>query len=107
MVGMFEFWWHHGLIADETLDTGLKVCPGSSFIHVAPECRKIWDKALKEQGNIDGYSIYTPPCDKGSPYARRLRQSRHVSCIAIHSSPPGHERLALASSISFSSIREM
>ncbi|XP_021316608.1 P-(S)-hydroxymandelonitrile lyase-like isoform X2 [Sorghum bicolor] len=77
MVGMFEFWWHHGLIADETLDTGLKVCPGSSFIHVTPECRKIWDKALEEQGHIDGYSIYTPPCDKGSPYAHRLQSRPH------------------------------
>jgi hydroxymandelonitrile lyase/serine carboxypeptidase-like clade 2 len=78
---MFEFWWHHGLISDETLDSGLKICPGSSFIHIEPECQKIWDKAVEEQGNIDGYSIYTPPCDKGTPYARRLRRiSRRVSC---------------------------
>ncbi|KAG0530631.1 hypothetical protein BDA96_05G203400 [Sorghum bicolor] len=77
MIGMFEFWWHHGLISDETLESGLKICPGSSFIHIEPECQKIWDKAVEEQGNIDGYSIYTPPCDKGTPYARRrLRRSR-------------------------------
>lgn len=25
--------------------------------------------ATREQGNIDGYSIYTPPCEKGTPYA--------------------------------------
>ncbi|CAL5066539.1 unnamed protein product [Urochloa decumbens] len=90
MMGMFEFWWHHGLISDETLESGLKVCPASSFIHVTPECQKIWDKALEEQGKIDGYSIYTPPCDKGmSPSARRSARRRMLPpydpCTSLYS----------------------
>lgn len=37
--------------------------------------------ATREQGNIDGYSIYTPPCEKGTPYAyeRIFERSRRVS----------------------------
>jgi hydroxymandelonitrile lyase/serine carboxypeptidase-like clade 2 len=79
MIGMFEYWWHHGLISDETRASGLAVCPGSSLIHPSLECQKIWDVATKEKGNIDGYSIYTPPCDKGNPYASMLESSRRVS----------------------------
>ena len=79
MIGMFKYWWHHGLISDETLESGLKVCPGTSLIHPSPECQKIMDKATEEQGNIDVYSIYTPPCEKGTPYARGLERSRRVS----------------------------
>ena len=79
MIGMFKYWWHHGLISDETLESGLKVCPGTSLIHPSPECQKIMDKSTEEQGNIDVYSIYTPPCEKGTPYARGLKRSRRVS----------------------------
>ena len=47
MIGMFKYWWHHGLISDETLESGLKVCPGTSLIHPSPECQKIMDKATE------------------------------------------------------------
>ncbi|KAG2562610.1 hypothetical protein PVAP13_8KG271300 [Panicum virgatum] len=63
LTGMFEYWWHHGLISDETLESGLK-------------CLGTWVGALEEQGNIDVYSIYTPLCDKGSAFERRLERSR-------------------------------
>ncbi|XP_025828780.1 P-(S)-hydroxymandelonitrile lyase-like [Panicum hallii] len=76
MTGMFEYWWHHGLISDETLESGLKVCSETSFIHPSRECLEIWAGALEEQGNIDVYSIYTPPCDKGSAFELRLKRSR-------------------------------
>ncbi|KAG0535351.1 hypothetical protein BDA96_04G358900 [Sorghum bicolor] len=73
MIGMFESWWHHGLISDETRDSGLKVCPGTSFMHPTPECTEVWNKALAEQGNINPYTIYTPTCDREpSPYQRRF-----------------------------------
>ncbi|TVU06301.1 hypothetical protein EJB05_49508 [Eragrostis curvula] len=75
-IGMFEYWWHHGLISDETLESGLKVCPETSLTHPSPECQKVMDKATEEQGNIDVYSIYTPPCEKGTPYERSLRLKR-------------------------------
>ena len=78
MIGMFEYWWHHGLISDETLASGLKVClDGSTLIKPSPECQKIMDKVTEELGNIDVYSIYTPPCDKGSAFELRLKRSRH------------------------------
>jgi len=76
---MFEYWWHHGLISDETLESGLEVFLGTSLIHPSPECQKIWIKAAMEKGNIDVYSIYTPPCEEGTPYARGLKRSRRVS----------------------------
>ncbi|TKW01906.1 hypothetical protein SEVIR_8G209200v4 [Setaria viridis] len=77
MIGMLEYWWHHGLISDETLASGLDVCLGSSLIHPSPECQKICDvQAAKEMGKIDGYSIYTPPCERGNPYDRMLERSR-------------------------------
>lgn len=81
MAGMFEYWWHHGLISDETLASGLEACPGTSLIHPSPACKEVWDVATREQGNIDGYSIYTPPCEKGTPYAyeRIFERSRRVS----------------------------
>uniref|UniRef100_A0A1E5UNE4 Carboxypeptidase n=1 Tax=Dichanthelium oligosanthes TaxID=888268 RepID=A0A1E5UNE4_9POAL len=93
MIGMFEYWWHHGLISDETLESGLKVClDGSTLIKASPECQKIMDKATEEQGNIDVYSIYTPPCEKGNPYMRILKRSRrplmlpaYDSCTAFYS----------------------
>ncbi|XP_039824589.1 P-(S)-hydroxymandelonitrile lyase-like isoform X4 [Panicum virgatum] len=76
LTGMFEYWWHHGLISDETLESGLKVCSETSFIHPSRECLETWVGALEEQGNIDVYSIYTPPCDKGSAFELRLKRSR-------------------------------
>ncbi|CAL4992683.1 unnamed protein product [Urochloa decumbens] len=76
LTGMFEYWWHHGLISDETLDMGLEVCQASTFIHPLPECLDIWGQALEEQGNIDYYSIYTPKCDKGSAFELGLKRRR-------------------------------
>ncbi|KAG2558862.1 P-(S)-hydroxymandelonitrile lyase-like [Panicum virgatum] len=89
-IGMFEYWWHHGLISDETLESGLKVClDGSTLTKPSPECQKIMDKATEEQGNIDVYSIYTPPCEKGTPYARRRRRTLMLPpydpCTAFYS----------------------
>ncbi|PAN43466.1 hypothetical protein PAHAL_8G237900 [Panicum hallii] len=91
-IGMFEYWWHHGLISDETLESGLKVClDGSTLIKPSPECQKIMDKATEEQGNIDVYSIYTPPCKNGTPYARSRSRRRTLMlppydpCTAFYS----------------------
>ena len=82
-IGMFEYWWHHGLISDETLDSGLKVClDNSTLTKPSPECQKVMDKAVEEQGNIDVYSIYTPPCEKGTPYGRRRRRVSHLPFIS-------------------------
>ncbi|CAL4979393.1 unnamed protein product [Urochloa decumbens] len=80
MMGMFKFWWHHGLISDETLRRGLNLClNGSTLTKPSPECQKVINKANEEQGNIDTYSIYTPPCERGSPDEpprSRLQRSR-------------------------------
>lgn len=90
ILGMFEYWWHHGLIADEILESSLKVCAGDSFIHTSPECKKLWEAAIVEQGNIDVYSIYTPPCDQPRPFAHRLEGRRpwlvpaYDACSAVY-----------------------
>ncbi|CAL4991163.1 unnamed protein product [Urochloa decumbens] len=75
--GMFEYWWHHGLISDETLHSVDLCLDGSTLTKPSPQCQKVMDKATEEQGNIDVYSIYTPPCKWGTPYERRIQRSRH------------------------------
>ncbi|CAL4986418.1 unnamed protein product [Urochloa decumbens] len=90
MIGMLEYWWHHGLISDETLDNGLKFClDNSTLIKPSEQCQKVMDKATEEQGHIDVYSIYTPPCKWGTPYARRSRRTLMLPpydpCTAFYS----------------------
>ncbi|CAO2144832.1 unnamed protein product [Urochloa humidicola] len=76
-IGMFEYWWHHGLISDETLQSGKDFClDGSTLTKPSPRCQKVMEKATEEQGNIDVYSIYTPTCKWGTPYERRIQRSR-------------------------------
>ncbi|CAN6381852.1 unnamed protein product [Urochloa humidicola] len=88
IMGMFEFWWHHGLISDETLRSGLDLClNGSTLTKPSPECQKIIDKANEEQGNIDAYSIYTPPCERGSPDEpprSKLQRSRRAPMLPAY-----------------------
>ncbi|CAN6373149.1 unnamed protein product [Urochloa humidicola] len=89
--GMFEFWWHHGLISDETLHRGLDICANgtSTLTKPTPECQEVIDKANEEQGNIDAYSIYTPPCERGSPEEPpRIRLSRRRRALMLPAYDP-------------------
>ncbi|KAJ4782398.1 Carboxypeptidase [Rhynchospora pubera] len=72
-IGLFEFWWNHGLISDETYQNLKLVCPMDSSEHPSKACNDAIDTAYNEQGNIDPYSIYTPTCKKISGKRRQLR----------------------------------
>lgn len=58
-VGLFEYWWTHGLISDLTYHNLRITCVFVSSEHPSPECRRAMEAADKEQGKIDPYSIYT------------------------------------------------
>lgn len=72
-VGTFEYWWTHGLISDTTYKTLQSVCDYDSSQHPSSNCTKALRVAAAEQGNIDPYSIYTPPCKSTAELRRNLR----------------------------------
>ncbi|CAN6363504.1 unnamed protein product [Urochloa humidicola] len=90
-LGMLKFWWHHGIISDETLRRGLDICvkDNSTLTKPTPECQEVIDKAYEEQGNIDTYSIYTPPCPWGSPAEPpRIRIQRRRRALTLPAYDP-------------------
>ncbi|XP_071930345.1 serine carboxypeptidase-like 27 [Coffea arabica] len=72
-IGTFEYWWTHGLISDSTYKVLRETCDTGSSTHPSDDCVKSLLQAEKEQGNIDPYSIYTPPCNASSSLRRRFR----------------------------------
>ncbi|OQU88394.1 serine carboxypeptidase 2 [Sorghum bicolor] len=82
--GMFESWWNHGLISDDTYGQ-LKASCGSndSIIHPSPACNTATDVAAVEQGDIDMYSIYTPLCGQTSSSSTK-RSSQSSPLIGRH-----------------------
>ncbi|KAL6624463.1 hypothetical protein ACP70R_031784 [Stipagrostis hirtigluma subsp. patula] len=70
-VGTFESWWNHGLVSDATYRRLRAACVHGSIEHASPACDAALDAAMAEQGNIDPYSIYTPPCNRSSSPSRR------------------------------------
>ncbi|KAG2309122.1 hypothetical protein Bca4012_081957 [Brassica carinata] len=77
-VGLFEYWWTHGLISDLTYHNLRITCEFVSSEHPSPECSKAIEAADKEQGDIDPYSIYTATCKKEAAALRsRFLRVRH------------------------------
>lgn len=72
-IGTFEYWWTHGLISDSAYKRLRVACDSNSFIHAGSNCSNALTDAMNEQGNIDPYSIYTPPCNDTSSLKRKLR----------------------------------
>ncbi|XP_068636350.1 serine carboxypeptidase-like 27 [Aristolochia californica] len=72
-IGTFEYWWTHSLISDATYRKLRALCNTGSSQHPSIECERVLDEANKELGNIDPYSIYTPPCNSTSSLRRNLR----------------------------------
>nr|CAB3465675.1 unnamed protein product [Digitaria exilis] len=93
--GMFESWWNHGLISDDTYQQLKATCLNDSLMHPSTACNNSQDVAAVEQGNIDMYSIYTPLCNqtsssasgKGRPIQRRHRwmKGSYDPCTESHS----------------------
>ncbi|CAI0411712.1 unnamed protein product [Linum tenue] len=61
-VGSHEYWWNHGLISDQTYKQLQKYCPNQSFLFPRGQCNSAQNAAFTEFGNINPYSIYSPPC---------------------------------------------
>ncbi|XP_047950431.1 serine carboxypeptidase II-2-like isoform X2 [Salvia hispanica] len=60
--GVFQFMWSVGMISDQTYKQLNAKCDFDSFVHTSEECVKVLLIADQEVGDIDMYSIYTPPC---------------------------------------------
>lgn len=73
LFGTFEHWWTHGLISDSTYRTLRVVCDSVSAQHPPAECLEALNTADSEKGNIDQFSIYTPPCNITSSPKRNLK----------------------------------
>ncbi|XP_004496292.1 serine carboxypeptidase-like 27 [Cicer arietinum] len=71
-VGTFEYWWTHGLISDSTYRILRIACDFGSSQHPSVQCMTALRVAVAEQGNIDPYSIYTPPCNDTASLRRGL-----------------------------------
>ncbi|XP_031091558.1 serine carboxypeptidase-like 27 [Ipomoea triloba] len=72
-IGTFEYWWTHGLISDSTYKYLHIACDSESATHPSSDCIRALSIAEREQGNIDPYSIYTPPCANTSALQHNLR----------------------------------
>ncbi|XP_057425590.1 serine carboxypeptidase-like 27 isoform X2 [Lotus japonicus] len=72
-VGTFEYWWTHGLISDSTYRMLRIACDFGSSQHPSVQCMQALRVAVVEQGNIDPYSIYTPPCNDTASLRSGLR----------------------------------
>ncbi|MCH81679.1 serine carboxypeptidase II-2, partial [Trifolium medium] len=61
-LGIFQFMWATGMISDQTFKLLNLLCDFQSVEHPSQSCEKILEIADNELGNIDPYSIFTPPC---------------------------------------------
>jgi hypothetical protein len=75
-LGIFQFMWSSGMISDQTFKLLNLLCDFQSVEHPSKSCEKILEIADNELGNIDPYSVFTPPCH-GSANQRVKRT--HVS----------------------------
>lgn len=71
-LGVFQFMWANGMISDQTYKLLNDLCDYQSFIHPSAACDKMLDIASNEMGNIDPYSIFTPPCSANVSFSNRL-----------------------------------
>ncbi|KAK8991191.1 hypothetical protein V6N11_062213 [Hibiscus sabdariffa] len=75
-LGLFQFLWSAGLISDETYKLSNVLCDYKSLVHSPDSCIEVLGVAVEEMGNIDTYSIYTPPCSANASQAKWLLKRR-------------------------------
>ncbi|KAK6942332.1 Peptidase S10, serine carboxypeptidase [Dillenia turbinata] len=80
-LGVFEFMWSFGMISDQTYSMLNDLCDYQSFIHTSSSCDKIIEIASEELGNIDPYSIFTPPCTGNVTVPNKLLKRLHVGHV--------------------------
>lgn len=71
--------WSVGMISDQTFKQLNVLCDFQSFIHASESCEKAQEIADEEIGDIDMYSIFTPPCTENSSSVNRLWKRKGVS----------------------------
>lgn len=77
--GVFQFMWSVGMISDQTYKQLNVKCDFESFVHTSEECIKVLIIADQEIGDIDMYSIYTPPCSANVSRLNHLWRKKTVS----------------------------
>lgn len=81
-LGIFQFMWAAGMISDQTYNHLNQNCHFQPFIHSPENCDEIMNIAYEEIGNIDPYSIFTPPCTANfglaSRFLKKWRMNGHV-----------------------------
>ncbi|KAL9314303.1 hypothetical protein ACSQ67_019755 [Phaseolus vulgaris] len=83
-LGMFEFMWSSGLISDQTYKLLNLLCDFESVEHPSHSCENIWEIADKELGNIDPYSLFTPPCHANvSQLSRLVRRKNRIGRLGL------------------------
>lgn len=75
--GLFQFMWSSGMISDQTYKQLNMLCDFQSFVHTSEKCDKALDIANEEIGNIDPYSIFTPPCSGNLSIPNQLSKRWH------------------------------
>ncbi|XP_027353815.1 serine carboxypeptidase II-2 isoform X2 [Abrus precatorius] len=75
-LGIFEFMWSSGLISDQTYRFLNLLCDFQSVVHPSDSCEKVMEIADKEMGDIDPYSLFTPPCHANVSQLNQLRIGR-------------------------------
>ncbi|XP_050272371.1 serine carboxypeptidase II-2-like [Quercus robur] len=73
-LGIFQFLWTTGLISDQTYRQLNLLCAFQPFLNVSEACYNILVVASTELGNIDQYSIFTPPCTANVSQSNRLKK---------------------------------
>ncbi|CAI8587441.1 unnamed protein product [Vicia faba] len=61
-LGIFQFMWSSGMISDKTFKLLNLLCDFQSIKQPSESCKKLWEIAYKELGNIDPHSIFTSTC---------------------------------------------
>lgn len=84
-VGVFQYLWANGMISDETFKLLNVHCDFVSFISPSPRCEQMVELASEEMGNIDEYSILTPPCTYKSSSMDKLLNKLNVIPKRTHS----------------------
>ena len=82
-LGVFQFLWSAGFISDQTFKLLNLLCDFQSFVHTSNSCGEILEIASEELGNIDPYSVFTPPCSANISQSNQLLRRRHVSTHSI------------------------
>ncbi|KAL4571345.1 hypothetical protein LXL04_018103 [Taraxacum kok-saghyz] len=80
-MGVFQFMWSAGMISDQTYKKSNELCDKESFIHPSRECDEMIDIGYREMGNIDPYSIFTPPCSANGLTSRLSKRGHRVGHI--------------------------